>query len=165
MKYRSILFLTVCVLTVGLMALPAHADTTYHYTFVGDDNAGDTVTFQFATSTLLSESVVSSYGTSALEYCTNCAAGSSPVVFFQPNVPSYGNVVEVSDNTGFFDWYVFNPGSFSTLGDYATDWNGNGYLTVAVPEPASAPLTLAGGAMLAGLAFFRRKPVAGNLLA
>ena len=164
MKHRSqILFLTICMLTVGLMALPAHADTTYHYTFVGTDTAGDTVGFQYTTSSLIN--TLTALDAAQLDYCNNCQAGTGDIVALAPLVPGYGDAVELIDANSNVNFYIFNPGALSTLGSYGTDWANNGSLTVAVPEPASAGLTLAGGVMLAGLAFFRRKPVAGNLIA
>jgi len=163
MKQRSILFLTICMLTIGLMATSAHADTTYHYDFYGTDNAGDAVAFHYTTNALLSGPTY--FTTSQLDSCVGCAATTGAVVYFAPNVASYGDVLQFLDANNYVNTYVFDYNAFANLGEYGTDWFNNGSLYVSVPEPSSAGFTIAGVIMLAGLAFFRRKPVTGNLLA
>ena len=164
MKQRSILFLTICMLTVGLMATAAHADVNYEYDFYGVDTAGNALSFTYSNNTGFLTGPTY-FTASQLNSCTDCLATSGPVVYFNPNVSAYGDVLQILSANGATNTFVFDYNSFAGVGAYGTDWFQDGSLYVSMPEPSSAGFTIAGVVMLAGLAFFRRKPVTGNLLA
>jgi hypothetical protein len=147
---------------MGLMATSAHADVTYTFSGINDANT-EPVAFQYSAASFITSAT--SLQQSQLSSCTNCQTSAGPDVLFAPNTV-LGDLLQFNDSNNTSSFYEFAPGSFGAVGTYFSGglFNQTGVLTVAVavPEPSSVPLTLAGGMMLAVLAFYRRKPVAAN---
>jgi hypothetical protein len=166
MKKRSILSLAICTLMVGLMTSTAHAAEDLFLVFSDPalpqsqpTGSIDILSFSFGASNTVALT------SSQLASCTDCAATTGPVVFLSSFTPPSGkgaDVIQVLTASDCLETFEFGPTAFTTAGTY-TDKAGNATLTV--PEPSAAGFSIAGGMLLAGLAFFRRKSVTGNLLA
>jgi len=167
-----ICLLAVCLTAVGLVSAPARADVTYTFTGTNDGRGGDgqTVGFQFTTSNFITS--LTSLLPSQLTSCTHCQAGSNPIVFLAPDIPTAGDGLQVNDSSNNAGYYLFSTGAFGTAGTYYSTTSSafggivsDGKMVVSVPEPGSVAMTLGGAIMLALVCCFVRKPVNAGQLA
>jgi hypothetical protein len=168
MKKSTILSLAICTLMVGLMTSTAHAAVNMFLVF-SDPTTGAPESLQANSVDILSFSFGASnteaLTSSQLASCTDCATTPGPVIFLSSLTPVPGqgaDVVQVLTASNSVQTFVFGPTAFTSAGVFADQ---TGKATLAVPEPSAAGFSIAGGILLAGLAFFRRKSATGNLLA